>query len=400
MNPSELNRRSFLHAAGAATAMPAASYARVQGANDRIQIGVIGCGGRGVYIMKLFQGAGGTAITALCDVYAARIDQARQHAPDARSFGDHRALLDSRTLDAVIIATPDHWHAGTAIDAMEAGKDVYIEKPLTLRIEEGPQIVRAARVNERVCQVGMQQRSGPHYIQAKNEIIGAGKLGKITWVQTVWHTGVGGSGRSITREKPSNLDWARYLGPVKWREWHPPQYFQYRHYLDFGGGKITDFFCHWVDVVHMCMDRDDPVTAVAAGGVYASKDGRDAPDTIHVALEYAGGYTVTFESATGSGLPPYGITFYGTEGRLFIDRGRYEFQSAEKGASPVVVRTKGEITVPHVANFLECCRTRQRPNGDVYLGHRSAMASHLGNIAYMQQRRIRFDPAREEILPL
>ncbi len=398
-----LHRRDLFRTGAAALA--ASSYARILGANDRIRFGVIGCGGRGRHVMGHFLATNQTECLALCDVYAVRIDQARQNAPAAKAFSDHRQMLDQvRELDAVLIATPDHWHAGTAIDALNAGKDVYVEKPLTLRIEEGPRIVKAARVNNRVCQVGMQQRSGMHYWKAKEEYIASGRLGKITLIQTVWHSGVGrGPIRSEPERgmpKPSNLDWARYLGPVKWRDWDPPQYFFFRRYLDFGGGKITDFFAHWGDVVHMFMDADDPVSAVAAGGVYYHRDGRTAPDTIHMLLEYRGGYTVTFESATGVHLPPYGIHFCGTQGRLFIDREKYIFQSAEKGAPPVEFRTTQNLTRAHVENFLDCCRTRRRPNGDVYFGHRAAMAAHLGNIAYIEKRRIRFDPDRELILPL
>ncbi|MCW5982939.1 MAG: Gfo/Idh/MocA family oxidoreductase [Bryobacteraceae bacterium] len=398
-----MNRRDVLRtASAAATALPAISYSRVLGANDSIALGVIGCGGRGRYIMGQFLATGQARVTALCDVYAARIDEARSQAPDARSFVDHRKLLETKELDATLIATPDHWHAWTAIDAMNAGKDVYVEKPLTLKIEEGPRIVRAARVNERVCQVGMQQRSGMHYWKAKKEYIDSGRIGKITLIQTVWHTGGGPlrRRREFPREQPSNLDWARYLGPVKWRDWDPPQYFDFRRYLDFGGGKLTDFFAHWGDVVHMFMDNDNPISAVAAGGVYYYKDGRSAPDTIHMLLEYRGDFTVTFESATGANLPPYGIHVCGTQGRLFIDRKRYEFFPAEEKAPPEVFNTTEDLDRAHVENFLDCCRTRKRPNGDVYFGHRGAMAAHLGNIAYIEKRRIRFDPDREEILPL
>ncbi len=379
----------------------AASYGRILGANDRIGLGVVGCGGRGRHIMKVFQATGQVEVRALCDVYGARIDEARAGAPAARDFYDHRKLVELSEVDAVLVATPDHWHAAITIDALNAGKDVYVEKPLTRGIWEGPAIVRAARVNQRVCQVGMQQRSGMHYWKAKAEYLDTGRLGKVTVIQTIWHTAVerGGRRAEYPRQKPSNLDWARYLGPVKWRDWDPPQYFHYRRYLDFGGGKLTDFFAHWGDVVHMFMGQDDPTAAVAAGGIYYHRDGRTAPDTIYMLLEYRGGFTVTFESATGARLAPYGIHFCGTEGRLFIDRQRYEFYPAEKDAPPEVFRTGENLDEAHVSNFLECCRTRRRPNGDVWYGHRAAMAAHLGNIAYMEKRRIRFDPDREEILP-
>ena len=184
----QIGRRSLLRGltTGAAT-LTAASYSRVMGANDRVQLGAIGVGDRGRHVMGLFIGSNTVDVQAVCDVYAQQIDLAKQKAPNAKTFSDHRKLLEMKELDAVLIATPDHWHATCAIDALNAGKDVYVEKPLTLTIEEGPRIVKAARVNNRVCQVGMQQRSGKHYIEAKQKYIDAGKLGKITLARTWWH---------------------------------------------------------------------------------------------------------------------------------------------------------------------------------------------------------------------
>nr|MCU0247004.1 Gfo/Idh/MocA family oxidoreductase [Bryobacter sp.] len=258
------------------------------------------------------------------------------------------------------------------------------------------------RVNNRICQVGMQQRSGSHYHQAKREIVKAGKLGKITLARTWWH----GNGAHLMKAppelktRPSNLDWARFLGPVKWRDWDPQQYWNFRAYLEFGGGQITDLFTHWIDVVHMFMDQDNPISAVAAGGVLCYKDGRTAPDTINCVLEYPAEWIATFEATLAPGLKGAAVEIVGTDGKLYITRSRYEFLSAEKGAKPVVVEYKGDATDEHVRNFLDCCRSRQLPNGDVYIGHRSAAASHLGNIAYLQKRRIKYNPDREEILPL
>ena len=398
-----LPRRDLLHlAAGSAIAMTASSYSRVLGANEQVQLGVIGCGGRGLGVMGTFLKPGRARVTAVCDVYGASIDEAQQKAPGARGFADHRKLLDAPGVDAVLIATPDHWHAGTTIDALTAGKDVYVEKPLTLTIEEGPRIVKAARVNNRVCQVGMQQRSGAHYLHAKQEYVKSGRLGKITLVRTWWH----GNGAHLRKApasfatRPSNLDWARYLGPVKWRDYDPQQYYNFRAYLDFGGGQVTDLFTHWIDVAHMFMYQDNPVSAVAAGGIYHYKDGRTAPDTINVLLEYPAEWTATFEATLAPGITGAGVEFCGTEGKLFITRGRFEFLSAEKGAQPVVVKAQREQTIEHVENFLDCVKSRSLPNGDVYIGHRSAAASHLGNIAWVQKRRLKYDPGREEILPL
>jgi predicted dehydrogenase len=363
---------------------------------------VIGCGDRGLHDMGQFQMTPAVEVVAVCDIYGVQIDKAQQKAPNARNFTDHRKLLEMKEVDAVLIATPDHWHAENAIDALRAGKDVYVEKPLTLKIEEGPEIVKAARVNERICQVGMQQRSGKHYLQAKKEYLDTGRLGKITLARTWWHGNTYHLRRAPAslQSKPSNLDWARFLGPLKWRDWDPQQYYNWRAYLDFGGGQVTDLFTHWIDVVHMFMGQEIPTSAVAAGGVYAYKDGRTAPDTINVLLEYPGEFTATFEATLVPGIRGAAIEFCGTKGRVWIDRSRYDFYPLGRDEKPVTVKAEpGDMTLDHVNNFLECVQSRKLPNGDVLIGHRSAQASHLGNIAYLEKRRIHFDPVREEIMP-
>jgi len=399
MVSSGIIRRDLIRSSAAWTAL---SYGRILGANDKIQLGLIGAGGRGQGVMGTFQKTNQIDVTAVCDVFGDRRDQAATKAPGAKTFADHRKLLEHKELDACLIATPDHWHCLVAIDALNAGKDVYVEKPLSLTIEEGPRVVKAARINNRICQVGMQQRSGKIYLQAKEEYFKTKKLGKITLARTWWH----GNGAHLMKAPPkmatlpSNLDWARFLGPVKWRDYDPQQFWNFRAYLDFGGGQVTDLFTHWIDVVHMFMDEDGPISASAAGGVFAYKDGRTAPDTINVLLEYPTGWTATFEATLAPGITGAAVEICGTEGKLWITRSKFIFQSAERGAKPVEVLSTHEQTIDHVENFLECVRSRKLPNGDVYIGHRSAMASHLGNIAYVQKRRLNFDPLREEILPL
>jgi predicted dehydrogenase len=367
-------------------------------------MGLIGAGDRGKYVISTFVRTDKVEVKSVCDVWTERAQEAKQaSAPNATLYQDHRKLLDEgKNLDAVLIATPDHWHSRIAIDCLNAGKDVYCEKPLTLKMEEGPEVVKAARVNNRICQVGMQQRSGKIYLQAKEEIIKPGKLGKITLARTWWH----GNGYHLRKApaklqtRPSDLDWARFLGPVKWRDYDPQQYYNFRAYLDFGGGQVTDLFTHWIDVVHMFMDQDNPISAVAAGGIYAYKDGRTAPDTINVLLEYPNDWTATFEATLAPGITGEAVEMCGTEGRLNITRQRYEFYPKGRNVTPTVVKSEHDQTIDHVENFLDCIRTRKLPNGDVWIGHRSAQASHLGNIAYEQKRRLRFDPTREEVLPL
>jgi predicted dehydrogenase len=405
---SEETRRTFVRTA--AVAATAASYSRIMGANERVIMGLVGSGSRGNEDMRNFLALGNNDFIGVTDIYPVKIDQAQTAAKNAKGYNDHRKMLDVKEIDAVLIAVPDHWHSTIAIDALNAGKDVYCEKPLSLTIEEGPQIVKAARINNRVCQVGMQQRSGQHYLQAKAEYFDTNKLGKITLVRTWWH----GNTYHLRvappdlKTQPTTLDWARFLGPVKWRDWDGQQYFNWRAYLDFGGGQITDLFTHWVDVVHMMIGQDIPLSAVASGGVYNYKDGRTAPDTINVLLEYPKETTVTFEATLVPGIEGAAIEFCGTLGRLWISRQRFEFtpirQPTATGARPVppvttTVQAMGNMDRDHMQNFIDCIKSRKHPNADVLIGHRSAQASHLGNLAYLQKRRIDFDPIREEIMP-
>jgi predicted dehydrogenase len=399
MPENTMSRRALLGAASTAL-----SYSRIYGANERLGLGLIGCGERGRYDLSNFVKTGNVDVVALCDIWPTQFEKASKDAPSAKRFGRHADLLELKEVDIALIATPDHWHVPIAIDALNAGKDVYVEKPLTLTPEEGPAVVKAARVNNKICQVGMQQRSGQHYLEAKAKYFDTGKIGKLTLARTWWH----GNSYHLRkapddlRQKPQDLDWARYLGRLKWRDWDPQQYWNWRAYLDFGGGQVTDLFTHWIDVVQMFTGQDIPSAAVALGGVYHYKDGRTAPDTINVLLQYPSEFTATFEATLAPGIKGEAIEFAGTEGRLLIDRRHYEFQPAEKDAKPTVVEGRGAHTLDtdHVANFLDCVRSRKLPNGDVLIGHRSAQSSHLGNIAYVQKRRLDFDPVREEILPL
>ena len=398
MPETPVARRTVLRGLAAATAL---SYSKIYGANERVQLGLIGSGERGRGDMGNFIRTNVVDVTAVCDVYASQIDAAKKVAPNAQSFSDHRKLLELKTVDAVLIGVPDHWHSRIAIDALNAGKDVYVEKPLTLKIEEGPPIVKATRVNNRVCQVGMQQRSGKHYLEAKAQYMDTGKLGKVTLARTWWHGNTYHLRKApdSLKTQPDNLDWAHFLGPVKWRDWDPQQYYNWRAYLDFGGGQVTDLFTHWIDVVHMFMGADIPNAASASGGIYAYKDGRTAPDTINVLLEYPQQFTATFEATLVPGIKGEGVEFCGTEGKLLIDRAHYEFTPIGRNVQPTVVRASSNLDLDHITNFVECIKSRKRPNGDVLIGHRSAQASHLGNIAYMEKRRIDFDPVREEIMP-
>jgi predicted dehydrogenase len=385
-------------AAKAAT-ITALSYSRVLGANDRVGLGVIGTGERGTYVMTLFQKNSEVEVRALCDVYAKRIDEAQQKAPSTKTFADHRQLLELKEIDAVLIGSPDHWHRDHAVDAMNAGKDVYVEKPMCRTLDEAPDMVRAARVNERICQVGLQQRSGPIYIEPKEKFITTGALGKISHIDAIWHGGGVKPEPTEPAEKPSNLDWVRFLGRVKYRDWSPGQYLNFRAYLDFNGGKMTDFGHHWMDVVHMYMGEHPPKSAVFAGGIYYNfHDGRTAPDTVNALFEYDG-FTVLFQSNAYES--EYGITLHGDKGRLFVNRNRYQFVPAGRNVTGIESKQiPGDITADHVRNFLDCCKSRKLPNADVGIASISIIPPLLGVQSYLEKRRLRFDPDRLEVLPL
>jgi predicted dehydrogenase len=386
--------------AAKAAAFTAISYSKISGANDRIGVGVIGTGNRGTHVMTLFQTNGDVEVRALCDVYRVRLDRAQGKAPNTKTFTDHRALLDLKEIDAVLIGSPDHWHKDHAIDAMNADKDVYVEKPLCRTRDEAPLMVKAARVTGRVCQVGLQQRSGQVYLEPKQKFVLSGEIGRITHIDAVWH---GGPPRRLPKEpaqKPANLDWVRFLGPVKYREWHPGQYMNFRAFLDFNGGKMTDFGHHWMDVVHMYMGERAPRSAVFAGGhFHARDDDRTAPDTVNAMFEYDG-FSVLFQSNSYGVPSEYGVTFHGDRGRLFVNRNRYEFTPAGKGAQPILQKLPGDITRDHVRNFLDCCKSRKMPNADVGIAAISILPPLLAIQSYLEKRRLKFDPDRLEVYPL
>lgn len=396
-----LSRRTFLRGAVASgIGLAAANYARILGANDRLQLGVIGTGIRGQDVLRAFLKDPAVVAVAMCDAYDENFEKARALVSNqVRRYRDHRALLDDREVDCVLIATPDHWHARQAIDACQAGKDIYIEKPLTFDIDEGRRVVRAAREHRRIVQVGLQQRSGKHYLEAKRLYFDTRKLGKVTMVRTWWHGNSFHLRKPDFTAQPPGLDWRMFLGPRPYRPFNAHQFYNWRAYLDFGGGMITDLFTHWIDVVHWFMGEDMPSAAVAAGGIYHYRDGRTAPDTINVLLEYPGGWTATFEGTLAPGARGASIEFIGTEGRLEISRGGYTFVSAERNAPPVTVKAEGDMTVDHVRDFLEAVRARRAPSSEVLDGHRSTQASLLGKIAYLKRERVTFNPSADRLPP-
>jgi predicted dehydrogenase len=377
------NRRRFL---GAAIAT-AASYGRVYGANDRIRLGAIGTGSRGQYLIGNARQLEGTELVAVCDVYEPHRQRARKGiTSEVREYGDHRQVLDRNDIDAVIIATPDHWHVPITIDAVHAGKDVYCEKPVTHTLAEEQPLLRAVTESKRVVQTGTQQRSWPHYMHAR-ELIAAGTLGQVTFVRTYWYQNHVANQEAGPEIDVNQLDWKRFLGSTSDRPFDADQYAHWRWYWDFGGGAMTDLFIHWVDVAHWYMDDDRPSRATATG-VKALLQQRQTPDTMSAALQYSR-TVVEFDSALLGYVEGGGIMFRGTKGAMRLHRSGFEVYDeipgyTENFSMPKPSHKENSARdggLDHMQNFLDCVRSRQRPNAPVETGISAAHAGHVANLA-------------------
>ncbi|HKW97622.1 MAG TPA: Gfo/Idh/MocA family oxidoreductase [Bryobacteraceae bacterium] len=412
--------RETARAAGAA-ALAASSAGRALGANDRVIVGLIGCGGRGRYVAQLIREAPGVEYAAAADVYLPNAERAREWAgPKAQAYQDFRRLLDRKDIDAVQIATPDHWHAIITVLACQAGKDVYVEKPLAHNVREGRAMVEAARRANRVVQAGTQHRSAPHFREVQ-QIIQSGKLGKVNWVR-VWNyvnMFPQGIGHEADSEPPEGLDWNFYLGPAPLVPFNRKRFLvTYRWFWDYSGGYITDFGTHRFDTVQQVMGVTAPKTIAASGGRFSVRDDGEIPDVLQVTYEYPG-FVLSYEScllnghgvggrtpgmkyynARGAEDRPNGMAYYGTYGALYADRVGYEIypEPSRPGLEPVerAHMNTTDATRLHAANFIECVRSRNKPAADVEIGHRSTTVAHLGNIAFKTGKKLHWDADTEE----
>ncbi len=388
--PNDFSRRTFF--AGAATA---AGALRVAAASDRVRLGLIGCGGRGKHLVHMAKLAGGAEFVAVADAWDQRMSEGEKaiEAPVQR-YKDYRALLDRKDIDAVIVATTDHHHAHISVDACRAGKDVYVEKPMTSLPMQGHGMVAAVQHYNRILQVGVQQRSTEPFLAAKKAYVDTGRLGKVHMVRTVWNANGGYLEKPPAgmETKPADLDWDMWLGWLPKIPWDPKRYFNRFSYWDIStGGQTGGLFVHMVDVAHWYLNLTRPLSAVALGGIYEYDDGRDTPDNINFILDYPGGLNITFEATITDLLPQESadIVFYGEGGRLNIFRGHCRFLPA--GGGPAETQPSGPEQT-HMGNFLACVKSRQTPNANVVDGHYGSMACHIGNIAYKEGRRIEWDP--------
>jgi predicted dehydrogenase len=363
---------------------------------------VIGTGGRARGLMTLLNKLPGNEMVAVCDVYEPRLLQAAEIAgANAGTFTDYRRILDDRQIDAVVIGTPDHWHKSIALDAVAAGKDVYVEKPVSHDIGEGAEMVKAIEASKQIVQTGTQQRSWDHWVLGK-QIVDSGRLGQITFVQTYWYQhATAGNYRAVSLDK---LDWKRWLGPAPDQPFRPERFYQWRHFWDFGGGCLTDLMTHWIDVVHWYMDVEAPLSAAAAGHNYNIKLW-EAPDTVTATLEFPRNFMTAYLGTYVSKVDDGGLEFRGDKGTLKIDRARLAFYRDDAAWAPgthtpepeIFVRSSGDGTLTHLANWLDCIRTRKTPNAHIRVGHQAARTAHLANAALRAGRKVRWDAKGEKI---
>ena len=433
-----MKRREFLGEVAASTTVAsttAVAMAQERSPNEQVRVGWIGCGGRGRFISQHLSKVPGVKITAVCDVYERNRERARTSVGGGcRAYGDFRELLDQRDIDAVLVATPDHWHAIPTVMACQAGKDVYVEKPLSHSIHEGRAMVRAARKHSCVVQTGTQQRSAAHFETAR-EIIQSGKLGKVRFVR-IWNYRNSFPPRAAVADSdaPDGLDWDFYLGPAPNVPFNRGRFLgSFRNYFDYSGGIITDYGTHRFDSMRHITGALAPRTISASGGLFDLHDGRDIPDVLQITYEFPE-FILSYESCAvnahgmGGRTPgrhyyranntddrPNGLALYGSNGALFVDRLGFEIYPelkrniniARLGPDRITrelfrMAPKQEFspdsTALHVANFIECVKTRQRPVADVEIGHRSTSMALLGNIAYHTGRKLTWNAEQEDFV--
>jgi predicted dehydrogenase len=400
----DVPRRKFLKETAAAITFSSFADAKVLGANDRIRLGAIGVGGRSrKTLIPIHQKQPDTEFVAICDVYEPHLlrTASENGMKNVKQVSDYRAILDDKTIDAVVIGAPDHWHAKMVSDAVAAGKDVYVEKPVTHSLEEGADLIRAVESNRRVVQTGTQQRTWPHFIEGKR-IIDSGKLGQITFVRMWWFQNYA-AGSYSTKLALDKLDQKMWLGKAPAQTITPIKFAWWRWFWDFGGGALTDLMSHWIDVAHWYLDVAAPVSVVTSGNRYILD--WECPDTIICVLDYPKNFSVTYHGTMASSVDDGGMEIRGRKGTMKLDRnhlavypeggeliGRLGQMKPE-----ILIESRGDGTVPHIRNFLDCVKSRKTPTANIRVAVEAARAAHLGNLALKQERRVRWNALQERI---
>ena len=417
----EFMRRAAITSIGAGISMAGISTGNVLGANEKVVIGVIGAGKMGISNLETFAKQPGVEVAAVADVYEPNLQKGLKAAGEkAQAYKDFRQILDRQDIDAVIVATPDHWHPLQTVLACQAGKDVYVEKPVAHVVDEGKRMVAAARKYQRVVQVGTWQRSGIHF-QKAIQLVQDGLIGKVSLVRT-WNyanTYPEGIGNPPDSDPPAGLDWDFWLGPApkvpfNWNRFGLPydgrdRWSTFRYFWDYAGGWLGDWGVHLIDIVQWAMKVDGPDAITTAGGKFYLQDNSDIPDTLQTTFEYPG-FVCLYEnrldnenSMWGKG---YGIEFHGTDRTLFVDRSgfqvfpekrRLENKSVDR-APTVQMESVNDALGDHVRNFLECLKSRKQPVCDIEIGHRSTSTCLLGNVAYRSKERLVWDVPNQRML--
>jgi predicted dehydrogenase len=419
-------RRGFLGA------MTAASYMRVQGANERVQVGFIGYGLMGKTHVLDFRKLADVDCAAVAEVHAGRLDEGVSACGGpAKAYKDFRRMLESKDIQGVVVSTPDHWHCAMTILACAAGKDVYVEKPLTLFVREGRWMTAAARKYGRVVQTGSQQRSGAHY-QKAIELMRSGYIGeihsaRIAVARNIWP---GFGDPAPDGEAPAGFDYDQWLGPAPKRAYNPKRgIYHFRWFWDYSGGQMTNLGAHEIDIVQWFLGAKGPGIVASMGGRWSLKDGGETPDTQDAVFQYPHNFSlqVTMREAAVGRREGNGLEFFGSKGSLTISRAGFQVhpdmrQPADNlipqmgGGHPIggpnlsSVKPEpwiearreavvGSLTELHARNFVDCMKSRARPTADVEDGHRTAVACHLANISVrLGGRSVKWDAEREEVV--
>jgi predicted dehydrogenase len=401
---SGLNRRTFLGAAGVLTV--AGRFAEAA-PSERVRIAVIGVRGRGADLAGTFARNAGFEVAALCDIDDAAFAKASKNVDKAtgktpRTEKDFRRLLDDKSIDAIAVATPDHWHALLTVMGCQAGKDVYCEKPASHNVVEGRRMVEAARKYDRVVQIGTQRRSMP-FVKDAIEHVRSGKIGKVGMARAWIHQQRKPIGHGQPGPVPAGVDYAMWQGPAPDRPFYPNRFhYNWHWFWNWGTGEVGNNGIHGLDVARWGLGVDAPLRVASGGGKYVFDDDQEVPDTQIVTWEFPESCIVwehRMWSNHGTEGNGFGIAFYGDKGTVVIDASGWAVDPDKKGkdkSDAKVAFTKGDSSqAPHAQNFLDCIKSRARPNADVEIGHLSTRLCHLGNIAYRTGRKLTFSAETE-----
>src|SRR5215471_14264319 len=407
---SDQTRRTFLRQAAIGAAVLAYPSSKVLGANDRIRVGMIGVGDRGNDLLDQIVKVPNVDLVAMADIYSRRRDQAKSKVPNIQTLDDYRRLLDMKDMDGVIVASPLHIHARHFLDSLAAGKDLYAEKTMTWSIPEAEQCRDAAKGSKQVVAIGLQHESSGSLADAK-QWIKQGLAGKITQVES-WmsRNTLRGQGQWV-RPVPAdctanNVRWDAFLNGRSPRAFDGYKFINWRLFWEFSGGNITENMVHQVAWIMTALDLPAPSSAYMSGGIFSEKDGREVPDTIAVTLNFPNDVVVAWQSVFNNKRFGLGERLLGSHGTIEHLRGSNDMVTGksesgirfypEKVNRPDGAELKGESRdQDHMANFIDCIRTRKRPNAPVEIGYRSALAAHMANLSYRSKKAVTLEEARE-----